>query len=187
LGIALLLVRKRSEKYEVFKTIFSIFILVSVVVVVLNFDTILSQTQLGQNEYLQKLSSDNISKSSRSEAILHNLDMFSRDPVFGAGYTTVMQNMAHIADTSTSTFLMSIFGVLGVSYTLFIVYGVMKIKSAKLFSKIIIMVMLLIVVNKEPHHMILFTWILMFYFVKGVEMNNSLDAERKEIVTGEKI
>ena len=172
LCVALFLVRKKSEKYGIIKGIFSITVFAAVFLVIMNFDFILENTFLGENEYFLKLSSDAMEESSRSLAIIHNLKMFISDPIFGVGYTTTMQNIAYVADTSTSTFLMSIFGVLGVSFTVFIVYGIMRIKKVSLFSRFIILAIALIIINKEPHYMILFTWIIMFYLLKGVENND---------------
>lgn len=173
LCIALFLIRKKSKKYGVLKSVFSVVIMAAALLVFLNFDAILANTPLGQNEYLLKLSTDAVEGSSRSWAIVHNLEVFITDPIFGVGYSSAMQNIDRYADTSTSTFLMSVFGVLGISFTVFIAYGIMRIKNVNLFAKFIILAIALIIVNKEPHHMILFTWIIIFYLMKGTEKIDS--------------
>ena len=188
LCMVLFFVRKKNVVLGHLKTIFSFVLLIAAIGLILNFDTILAKTALGENEYFIKLSSDSISDSSRNNAISHNLKMFMTDPVFGAGYATVMKNIAHVADTSTSTFLMSIFGVLGMSYTVFIVYGVLKIKNANFLSKILLLVIMIVIVNKEPHHQIFFTWILIFYLSKGFD-DEKIEIEEKEkfkVIDGEK-
>ena len=188
LCVALLLVRKKGENrnYNFFKSVFSIVIILTVIAVFSNFDTILANTGLGENPYFQKLSTENIMDSSRSNAITHNMELFAKYPILGAGYTTVQENMAYFADNSTSTYLMSIFGILGVSYTAFMIYGVMHIKKINLFSRFIILLILIMIVNKEPHYMILITWIILFYLVKGFENDNPKETAQKDI-TGRNI
>ena len=41
-------------------------------------------------------------------------------------------------------------------------------KNANMFAKIVLLSILLIIVNKEPHQTIISTWILIFYLMKGI-------------------
>ena len=168
LCMVLLLLKNTKDGISLWRIIFSVVVLAAAFFVVANFDAILASTSLGENEYFIKLYSDNVSASTRSQAIQHNLKMFGQGPLFGAGYSNVTENMMYTADTSTSTFLMSVFGILGISYTLFLGYGALKIKNLNFASKVIVAAILIIIVNKEPHHQIFFTWILLFYLLGDV-------------------
>ena len=168
LCIILALVKnKNSDKRQnVRKTVFSFVLFVMCLVLLLNIDTIIRQTPLIHNEYIVKLLADNISESSRRIAFSHNLRIFISAPLFGAGITDVSAQMERVADTSTSTYLMSVFGILGLQYTFYWIYGLFKLKNVNLFSKITLVIIFLSIVNKEPHVSILFTWCMLFYILK---------------------
>lgn len=168
LCMVFLLLKNTKGGVSAWRMIFSTVVLAAAFLLVANFDAILASTSLGENEYFIKLYSDNVSASTRSQAIQHNLKMFGQGPLFGAGYSNVTENMMYTADTSTSTFLMSVFGILGIFYTLFLGYGAFKIKKLNFASKVIVAAILIIIVNKEPHHQIFFTWILLFYLLGDV-------------------
>ncbi|MBQ9162114.1 MAG: hypothetical protein IJX74_02450 [Clostridia bacterium] len=184
LCLILLFIRKRNTIIGPIKNIFSVILLIIAIGVVINFDTILSETSLGENEYFQKLYSESILDSTRSNAIGHNLELFATAPIFGVGYVTAMSNIAYVADTSTTTFLMSVFGILGSAYTVFIIYGVFKIKKLNLLSKILVLAIILIIINKEPHHQILFTWVLIFYLANGLSADVNSDKVNDNTVRG---
>lgn len=170
LCLALLLVHT-GKKNNALKSIVSFILIIVVIIAFANLDTIIESTGLSENPYFQKLLTENIEDSSRNQAISHNLSIFASDPIFGAGYTTVTQNMDHIADTSTSTYLMSVFGIGGSLYTLFIVWKVLSLKGENLSSRIILLAITLVIINKEPHYQLLSTWIILFYFAKGATQN----------------
>jgi len=159
--------KSRQGALGIGKNILSVLLLIGAIFVITNFDEILTRTALGENQYFQKLSSDSVSSSSRNNAVSHNMEIFSKSPILGAGISYVTKHMAYVADTSTSTYLMSVFGILGVLYTVYWIYGILKLKNVNFLSKLIIAVIILIIVNKEPHHQLLFTWVLLFYFVKS--------------------
>jgi hypothetical protein len=178
LCVILFFVRKNKKgagKY--FRNFFALGIVVVAVVVLLNLDYIIMNTGLKDNEYFQKLLWDNVLDSSRANAILHNLESFISSPITGVGYIQSMENMRYVADTSTSTYLMSVFGFLGAFYTLFIIFGVFRLKKVNILSKLLILAIALIIVNKEPHLQNVFTWILIFYLVRG--QSKEVPSERK--------
>lgn len=166
LCLLLLLVKRNNRKLGLISGIIGILVSGAAIVLILNFDAILSSTALGDNEYFSKLSSDSVEESSRALALAHNWELFAANPFFGAGISTVTDNMAHVADTSTSTYLLSIFGIPAILYTVFLVYGVFKLRGVNIFAKIVVLTIVLIIVNKEPHCQILFTWCLLFYLLK---------------------
>ncbi len=163
-----LIVVRRTKKYntliEGFRFLcFSVFILL-----LLNYETILLVTGLAENEYVAKLLMENISQSSRALSVTHNLELFAENPIFGAGISTVALNMKYVADTSTSTYLMSIYGVLGVLYTVFWGYAIFASKKFNMYTKVLLLVIMIAIINKEPHTMIMFSWAFLFWLLKDI-------------------
>ncbi len=160
-------VLKAKKNQSKTQQLLTFILLVFCILIALNFDTILEQTPLGENAYLQKLSTDSIFSSTRMNAIRHNLSIFLKNPLFGAGVIKVGESIDYVADTSTSAYMMSIFGFMGIGYTLLWIYGIFRQKSFSFFSKLLLTVIVLIILNKEPHHQLLFSWILLFYLIKS--------------------
>ncbi len=179
--------RKNSLQSAAWK-FFSFVMFTAGVVLVLNLDSIIMETALGDNEYVTKLISDNVANSSRAQAILHNLEIFVKNPIFGAGYTNVAQQMKYTADTSSSTYILSVFGSLGILYTFFWIYGVVKIKELNFFSKVIISIIFVMIINKESHLTLLFSWILLFYLLKNcsIQKENEKNAKNQENIIGQR-
>ncbi|WP_128124369.1 hypothetical protein [Exiguobacterium sp. AM39-5BH] len=118
---------------------------------------------------MSKLIGSNLMEQSRLSAPFHNFEMFLKSPFFGNSIEVVFDNIDFVADTSTSSFALSVFGIFGVQYTLFWIYGLTK-KSEILIAdsipvKFMILLVFLIILNKEPHLGILFSWCIMFYLV----------------------
>lgn len=156
LGIVLL----RGSKLSGYKKLLAIIVVIAIAIVAFNIDNIILNTSLAQNKYLIKLTSERMKQSARTTAIYHNFSIFCKSPIFGAGINSVLNQMSFWADISTSTYMLSIFGVLGSLYTLFIVYGIFSQKKINIFVKIFFFFILLSIVNKEPHINIMFTWII---------------------------
>lgn len=156
LGIVLL----RGSKLSGYKKLLAIIVVIAIAIVAFNIDNIILNTSLAQNKYLIKLTSDRMNQSSRITSIYHNLSIFRKRVLFGAGINSVLNQMSSWADISTSTYMLSIFGVMGSLYTLFIIYGIFSQKNINIFVKLFFFFILISVVNKEPHINIMFTWII---------------------------
>lgn len=163
----MLLFVKNANKQNVVSSVIALFIMCVGIIVILNFDNILQLTGLGENEYFAKLSSDSVEESSRMKAIEHNLKSFLSAPFFGVGIITATEQMDYVADTSTSTYLMSVFGIMGIAYTIYWIMGVTKLRRINPMAKLLILTIALIIVNKEPHHQLLMSWCLLFYLLRG--------------------
>lgn len=164
-GYALLIltigvVMLRDSRLSGYKKIFAMCIIIVIGVIVLNLDSIILNTTLSNNEYLIKLTSTRLSESSRVTAIFHNLSIFRKNPLFGAGINSVLSQMSSWADISTTTYMLSIFGIMGLFYTIFIVWGIFSQKHINDFVKLLLFFILVLIVNKETHINILFTWII---------------------------
>lgn len=156
-------------------------VLVVGLTVIMNFDQILVQTGLGENPFFKKLATDNVAESSRMKAITHNLKLFLTAPIFGVGSVEAGRQMAHVADTSTFTYLISIFGILGFSYAAYWMYSIYKLRRVNFFVKIIILAIVVIILNKEPHHNLLLSWMLLFALLR----ENSFKGTQNANVSGE--
>lgn len=167
LCLLLMIIRGDKKESSALRFLFKCVTIIVAVIVILNFDNILSMTALGENEYFLKLSSDSLNNSSRSMALAHNFKVFAMEPIFGVGIARANELMDHVADTSTSTFLLSVFGLLGAVYTIAWVCGVFFIKNLNVMSKVVLVVVVLVILNKEPHHMLILTWVVLFYLIGG--------------------
>ena len=88
--------------------------------------------------------------------------------------------MVDVANTSTSTFLLSVFGLPALSYTVMWIYAALKLPRVNLFSKIVVLVIVLVVINKEPHDQIMFTWCLLFCLLKQISTHTfEMRSERR--------
>lgn len=121
-----------------------------------------------------KLVDTNQSFTTRLYSPLINLQIFKKNPVFGSGihganysYSMELVNYSEIMDaqTSTTTSLLSKFGVLGIIPTLMLIAGPLGWKKTNVFKRICFVLLLFFIFNKEPHENILFSWILIFYFI----------------------
>lgn len=168
LCLALLFCKKReSTIVNILTGLFMLILIIAIPLIFFNLENIIGGTVLGENEYVQKLFADNLQQQSRFKAIEHNWKVFLDNPFFGAGISSVTQQMEYVADTSTSTYLMSVYGIFGAAYTLFWIYGVFRQKNITVSAKIIIIVLIMIIINKEPHHQNLFTLCFMFFLLKS--------------------
>lgn len=136
-------------------------------ITILNYSNIFEVLGLSENPTVLKIMGDQIGEQSRMLAINHNLSLFIEKPIFGLGFGEAYEKAKYFSDTSTSTFLLAVFGLLGAIYTLLWMIGVMnyKIQINKTIN-ILILIVFLLILNKEPHLDILSTWCILFYFLK---------------------
>ena len=181
LCLILALVNTKNNKMSVFRALFSVVIVVVGVIVFVNLDYIIKNTPLKDNEYFVKLLSSNVEDSSRFNAVLHNLQIFIEHP-FGAGLNYVYIHMDHVADTSTSTYILSIYGFLGLLYTIYWIYGVLKQKNINIIAKIVMLIIFILIVNKEPHLSILFTWCILFFMLKNNTEESKIEEKTEKVL-----
>ena len=106
-----------------------------------------------------------------------NLLVFIKNPFVGKGLygaDLLYSEMIHsdfktIVDSQTSTTFrfMAQLGVGGFLYTLFIVLSFVLNKEKDFIDMLLISVLFLLIVNKEPHNQIMFTLIIPFYMAKS--------------------
>lgn len=144
---------------------------ISAVVVIflfLNYEALLNYLYVLKPELFGKVVESSISLTDRIESPLTNIKIFFDNPIFGAGLgkaETIFSNLTEAAQTSTSTFMVAAFGIFGISYTVFFVYGIMSLKMLNSYMRIIVIILILLIVNKEPHIFFTITYIILFYFL----------------------
>ena len=179
LMILFLFILKLSLKHKGFKALINYTVLILLgALAYLNFNSFATFLYSINPKVFSKLFSESSNFTSRIESSLTNLEIFFKDPVLGAGIgnaDTLFQSASGAAQTSTSTYFLAIFGIFGILYTLFFVYGILSFKSLNIFSRITILIVILFQINKEPHFFFTSTYIIMFYFLK-ISSNKSLRA-----------
>lgn len=170
--ISLLIKRRNNQEIFNVHSILSTVIFSCTIIAIANIDSIISMAVFRSNPYLAKLSSEHIAGSERGIAFAHNIGIFAEHPLWGAGFRITDSMMQHYADTSTTTYFMSLFGIMGLSYTVFWIIAIFKQKRLNLYSKALVLIVALSIINKEPHGLILFTWCTLFYLLSS-ERNES--------------
>lgn len=110
-----------------------------------------------------------VSFETRYRGPLVNLSIFLDSPLFGFGFRDsaakylqlISENVRWHVDsqTSTSTQIMSSIGIFGVFYSIpAIVFIFRKNEKSDIFDRIIVCVVFLLIVNKEPHINFALTW-----------------------------
>ena len=162
-----------SNKKSAISTIFSGCVVVALFLILLNLDSIILGTGLSNNEYFAKLLSENLENSARVTALSHNFIMFSKSPLFGCGFAVVEQNMVYCGDISTSTYILSVYGFMGIFYSIMLVFGIFNFKRIGFLHRLLFASAVLLIVNKEPHTSFLITWIFIFVMLPGSKEENS--------------
>lgn len=162
----------KQKSVRILLSVVQILIVIAAIVVFLNLDKILIASGLYKNTMFAKLISNTFLESQRGQAIQDSFASFMQSPLFGSGAEQIIQGMNYVADTATSVYALSIFGFLGVGYSVFYFTGVLKQKNLSLIVRIVFLVILLGILNKEPHLDLLFTWILGFFLLKKAQVDD---------------
>ena len=163
LTIAFLAFKRYSGEHASISEMILLFVIsILSVFLFINYDSFLSLFVRDGNTVVQKLFSDRILASERMQSITLWWDKFWESPVFGNSITSVLETF--IWDTATSFMFIGLFGFLGSIYTIGWIRGIWKLDLSNP-CKVLLLLIILVVVNKEPHAGILFSWILMFSFL----------------------
>ena len=170
----------KIKKTTTINIVIEIIALCTVILLIANYQNIINQLKLGNNDVISRLLLENIDDESRVHAIEHNLKMFSKSPIFGVGTVEASNKVQYVADTSTSTYLLSIFGIFGGLYTLYWIIGILKIKNINIIARLFLLIIVLIILNKEPHQNILLTWCFMFFGLKNALKKEGKYSDKKD-------
>lgn len=140
---------------------------------------------ISENEYLSELQADSLFESSRILAINQNLDLFIQRPVFGFGQSYVIANTVDVANTASTFYMLSAFGVLGLSFTTALLWGVFKQKKLHVIEKILIAIIFLIIINKEGQYDFILNWVIAFMLLSSAEVLESRFVDKGEGAIGQ--
>lgn len=134
-----------------------------------------------------KLMGGNITTNTRLYSPVILFKIFLQDPLFGSGISRVITlynqykpvyNIDSL--TSTSAYYIGAFGIWGIGYTVFMVSGVFQQRQWSVMTKVLLLVLLLLIVNKEPHYSMCLTYLLLFYLNRNNLVNSIMTKERGE-------
>lgn len=109
--------------------------------------------------------------TSRIDSVFKNLDIFFKNPLFGKGcYGINEAYSSQIAQTSTFAGMLATFGVGGIFYTIAWVCAIFKCDITGIGGRICLFIIMVSILNKEPHTYILISWVLLFYLLDYSEM-----------------
>lgn len=116
----------------------------------------------------------------RIQSIFYTLDIFLNNPLFGIGFVnlniiTANSNIyfygEHMIQTSTSAYFLGAAGIFGLSYTLFWVISIFKLRNYNYPVKILLLIIIISILNKEVHATIIVTYTLLFYLLGDGQRN----------------
>ena len=168
LGIVVMLFIYRKINSKL-KYIYIFSLLATIVLAILLYDNIVLILLSVNYDFFSKFILDNASSVTRLTSPDYNLLIFLESPLWGSGYgeaSVMYEAMLHgniVAQTSTTTQMLSVFGILGAVPHVLPLVGVFSLQELSWFEKISIVCIILIILNKEPHTLILSTYIFLMY------------------------
>jgi O-antigen ligase len=164
----LMLVAKKSSKCV---TMLLSLLLLIIAVIFLNNRVALLNLLIERNPLVFSkllLMNDNVSFLDRMQSPLFNIRIFLKSPIFGMGLGKVdsyYSAFTRSSQTSTSTFYLAAFGILGIVPTVMMICGLLRNKKIGLTMRVLQVIMFTIILNKEPHIFFTATYIILFYMI----------------------
>lgn len=185
LGLAFfIIIRKQGRKYS----FVDVLILLMFIVMFVNYDNIISWLIEINPDVFWKLKGDNYTYNTRLMSPVACFQIFMKAPLFGNGLTkaTELYNgykfIFHMdALTSTSVFMLSAFGVLGIFYTVGWIVAIVKQKNLPMLIRIAMVSLFLMILNKEPHYNNMLMSLVMFVLLNHTENKSDEDSITNEI------
>lgn len=123
----------------------------------------------------------------RVHSLQFDIECWLKNPIFGNGMTKMSQYYADAAitrdihaQTSTLTYYLAEFGILGLAFPFFLILGLVSMKRPELENKIVLLMLYVLILFKEPHQGIMFDYVFMFLVVK-----EGLDKDYKSLAFDE--
>lgn len=158
------------------QTLFSFFVIVIVLFLALFVsanEDIMSTILLGSGsgggaaQIFSKLRIENVFGSQRGSAVSFWLTQFIENPLLGRGFVGIKEQ--YIWDTCTSFMFLGGCGILGATYIVAWIKGIVSIRNINASSKFLVFGIVFVILNKEPHAKILLTWMILFYLMSETE------------------
>ena len=178
IGYLLKKTRMSGKKYV------EVLFFVLIVIGILSYESVFSLLSSISPKFFSKLmDTDSSTFFTRMNSPLVNLELFAEKPLFGWGFTdaatqySLRMDTKLVAQTSTSTQIMSAIGILGIVYTLLCLsplFSKKRLSHLSLMDKGIISASLLLLVNKEPHIFFAITWLTLFLVARSSGNENEV-------------
>ena len=152
-----------EKRRSLVSTVCSIVLVGIIIVGIFNYESIIQFFGLSDNYFFTRITTvEGFEKNARYLYFLKDLELIGKNPIFGYGIVNSNDFVAQGGgDTCTSIHLILVFGIAGIGYTLLFLYSIIKQKYG-LCATIVLCVIVIFILNKEPHLQIMFTWILLF-------------------------
>lgn len=179
--LATIPIKSRIKTFSEFK---GMCILITCILLIMNWDSILyylyTLNPLVFSKLVQK--DHSISYFARTSCPEVNLMIFKSHFLFGAGIGNTGNifykiTRGVVSQTSTTTYSMAVFGLIGLALPMSFVYKVLFHNKKGVILKIFIILVVFIIINKESHFNFLLTYILFFLFLE----KNMQVIEQKEL------
>lgn len=123
----------------------------------------------------------------RLNSIVFDFECWLKKPIFGNGMSKMTEYYTEAAltkdihsQTSTLTYFLAEFGILGLTFPVFLLLGLFFSKKIEFENKFIFAILYILILFKEPHQGIIFDYVFMFILVK-----EGLDKDSKSLVFDE--
>lgn len=164
---AMLLIKRKLKKKE----IVGLMILLLICLILFVNQEALFKMLVAINPRLgdELFSENNMSFFARMVSPVNNLKIFLTNPIVGVGYgkaNAIYNTMQTVSQTSSSTYYLAALGIGGSMYTIYWIIAFVKMKNISRWAKFGGIMMILFLLNKEPHSGILMTCCMLFYMLK---------------------
>ncbi len=135
-------------------------------------------TIIKSNSILNRLEIENLKGESRYRAVGENIKGFLESPIGGNGISEARGEAEAYIDTCTSIYFLNVFGIMGIIYSIYWIYAICNLKKINFLARSVFIVIMLVILNVQPHKQILLTWCLLFVLLK--ESKRKIKDENKK-------
>ncbi|MHB1017746.1 MAG: hypothetical protein ACYC2X_07680 [Coriobacteriia bacterium] len=128
-----------------------------------------------------KILAEELTTSTRFNAPLLNLRIFSEHPFLGAGFHGANREFTNLkvwysadSQTSTVTYFLAAWGIGGVAYTVWWLRSIVGMRTGTLPGKLTVGLTMMALLNAEPHGALMATWVLFFAFTRWASARGHL-------------
>lgn len=178
--VAVLFILHYSDR--TFNKCIGVLLIISIILVLFYSDALLSAlSKLNPEVFGKLIDISSKTRLSRLNSPIVNLLVFAKNPLLGNGfagagdiYYLLANNLGYFIDaqTSTSTFMMAVCGICGVAYTAIPLIQIMRNKRYNIFSRLIYALIIIAILNKEPHYALAMTYIILMISVRQGEIGS---------------
>ena len=173
-----------SRKIKGAISILGFFLMVlSIIIAYINYEAILLYLVVAFPRVFSKMLYQTSSTSDRIISIVTNLKIFIKHPFLGTGLGGVDELYSRLTtatQTATSFYFLAAFGIMGMSYLFFWIYALLKTKRLSIVTRITLVIMVVLILNKEPHTFFTATYISLFYLLQSIQDQRRTNHEMKQ-------